>query len=132
REETAEDFQRSSAIGIFKESFLHSNILFLFQKRVGWLVMLAFINLIAGAIILSFEAMLAQTVVLVSFLPLLIGSAGNSGSQAATLTIRAMAVGDVERGDWIRVIGREIAIAFLLGIVMGAVAWGIGIFRAGL
>jgi len=88
--------------------------------------------LISGAIILSFEKMLEKAVVLVSFMPLLIGTAGNSGSQSATLTIRAMAVGDVKAKDWLKVLGREVLIAFLLGIVMGFLTSFIGLLRGDL
>lgn len=128
-EETTEDFQKSSAVESFTENFLHLNIFFLFRKRIGWLVILTFINLISGSILLSFGDLLSQVVVLVSFIPLLIGSAGNSGSQSATLAIRAMAVGDVKMSDWLLVIGREVVIALLLGVTMGVIAGTIGYFR---
>jgi len=130
-EETTEDFHRSSAIDAFQENFLKTSIFFLFKKRIGWLVLLTFVNILSGAIIISYEATLQQAIALVAFLPLLIGSAGNSGSQSATLTIRAMAVGDVHKGDWLRVIWRELRISLLLGVTMGVVVWGLGIFRSG-
>jgi magnesium transporter len=130
-EEATEDFHRSSAIDAFQESFLKTSIFFLYKKRIGWLVLLTFVNILSGAIIMNYEATLQQAIALVAFLPLLIGSAGNSGSQSATLTIRAMATGDVHMGDWLRVIWRELRISLLLGITMGAVVWGLGIFRSG-
>lgn len=130
-EETTEDFHRSSAIDAFQESFLKTSIFFLYKKRIGWLVLLTFVNILSGAIIMSYEATLQQAIALVAFLPLLIGSAGNSGSQSATLTIRAMATGDVHMGDWLLVVWRELRTALLLGVTMGAVIWGLGFFRSG-
>jgi magnesium transporter len=130
-EETTEDFHRSAAVGAFQENFLKTSIFFLYKKRIGWLVLLTFINIISGAIILSYEATLEQALVLVAFLPLLIDSAGNSGSQSATLAIRAMATGDVTTDDWFRIIWREFRVALFLGATMGGAVWILGVFRAG-
>jgi magnesium transporter len=87
-------------------------------------------NIFSGAGIAAFEETLGTVISLAFFLPLLIDSGGNAGSQSATLMIRAMAVGDVRAGDWLRLLGKEIAIALALGLTMSAAVSAIAFFRA--
>jgi magnesium transporter len=103
----------------------------LYQKRVFWLVLLVFGNLFSGAGIAYFEDTIAAYVALVFFLPLLIDSGGNAGSQAATLTVRALATGDVLLRDWGRMFGREFLVAALLGLTMALAVSVLGLFRGG-
>jgi magnesium transporter len=104
----------------------------LYRKRVFWLVLLVFGNLFSGAGLAHFEETLAANVALVFFLPLLIDSGGNAGAQASTLTVRALATGDLQLGDWGRMLGRELGVAILLGLTMAVAISGIGLLRGGL
>ena len=123
-EETTEDFHK---FGAFKDSIsnpLKENIFILYKSRIIWLFSLIFVNLFSGAVISEYENVIQKVVSLVMFLPLLIGSGGNAGSQTATLMIRSLALGEVKLSDWYRVIFREILISLLLGISM---AVGVGL-----
>jgi len=103
----------------------------LYRMRVFWLVVLVFGNIFSGAGIAHFEDAIAAYVALVFFLPLLIDSGGNAGSQAATLMVRALATGDVKLRDWTRMIGKEVLVAGLLGLTMALAVSVIGVFRGG-
>ncbi len=129
-EETTEDFHRSASVGHVRMSLRDAPLAVLYRARIGWLMVLVFMNVLSGAGIAAFEQTLETVIALAFFLPLLIGSGGNAGSQSATLMIRAMAVGDVRMSDWFRLLSKELALAFALGATMAAgvslIAW----FRA--
>ncbi|MGI6643441.1 MAG: magnesium transporter [Bacillota bacterium] len=131
REETTEDFQKGVAVTPLRISIKDAKPALLYKNRVGWLVFLAVVNLISGRLIAAFSNTIAKAVALVSFLPLLIDSAGNAGSQSATLAIRALAMGDIETRDWHRVMVREVGLALALGSTMGAMVWLISTARVG-
>src|SRR5699024_638187 len=109
---------------------LKAGIIFLFRKRIGWLFALVLVNVISGAVIANFENTIEQMVSLVFFLPLLIDSGGNAGSQSATLMVRALATGKVQMKDWLKLIGKEVFIAVLLGTTMAVGVAAIAGFRA--
>jgi magnesium transporter len=90
------------------------------RKRGTWLVILLFGGMLTAEAMAYYEDELASAVVLAIFLPLIIASGGNSGSQAATLITRALALGEVRLGDWWRVMRREVASGLLLGVLLGA------------
>jgi magnesium transporter len=94
-------------------------------------VLLVFGNLFSGAGIAYFEDTITAYVGLVFFLPLLVGSAGNAGSQASTLMVRALATGDVMLKDWGRMLGRELVVAAALGLTMAIAVSGVGVMRGG-
>ncbi|MEN3045648.1 MAG: magnesium transporter [Candidatus Hydrothermales bacterium] len=102
----------------------------LYRSRIGWLLFLLFINLITGGIIQRFEDTIAKYIVLVTFLPVLIDTAGNAGSQSATLVIRAMALKTVEFKDFFYLILKEILISSALGLTLGLGISLIGLFRS--
>lgn len=129
--ETTEDFHKTSTVLPFGENLREAGIALLYRKRVVWLALLIFGNLFSGAGIAYFEEMILAYVSLVFFLPLLIDSSGNAGSQSATLMVRALATGDVTLRDWRALIGRELAIALALGATMALVVAPIGIWRGG-
>jgi magnesium transporter len=131
QEEATEDFHKVGSVGELDTSVRDASIGLLYRKRIGWLVLLVFGNLLSGAGIHYYENTIAAVVALVFFLPLLIGSSGNAGSQAATLMVRALATGDVMLKDWGRMLGREILIALLLGLTMALAVSGIGWYRGG-
>lgn len=132
QEETTEDFHKIGTIGQLPQGVRDAGVGVLFNKRIFWLTLLIFGNLFSGAGIAYFEDMIVAYVSLVFFLPLLIGSSGNAGSQAATLMVRAIATGEVMLKDWGRLIGRELVVALALGVVMGLVVAPIGFARGGL
>ncbi|RRR36115.1 magnesium transporter, partial [Schaalia georgiae] len=98
---------------------------------VVWLVLLVFANIFSGAGIAYFEETIEAYIALVFFLPLLVDSGGNAGSQAATLMVRGMATGDVRTRDWAKLLGREVGVALALGLTMALAVSVVGIFRAG-
>lgn len=130
-EEATEDFQRSATVVPLEGSVRDAGLVELYRKRVSWLVLLVFGNLLSGAGIAVYEDTIAAYVALVFFLPLLIASGGNAGAQSATLMVRALATGDVRAADWGRLLGREILVAAALGVTMAAAVAAIGLARGG-
>ncbi|MGF1775704.1 magnesium transporter [Vibrio nomapromontoriensis] len=108
-----------------------ASISLMYRKRVFWLVLLVFGNIFSGAGIAHFEDMIESYIALVFFLPLLIDSGGNAGSQSATLMVRALATGDIIAKDWAKMLGRELMIAALLGITMASAVSFLGFWRGG-
>jgi len=130
-EQETERFTRTSAVAGLGTSMLDASVGLLYRKRIPWLIILVFGNIFSGAGIAYFEDTIAAHVALVFFLPLLIDSGGNSGSQSATLMVRALATGDVRISDWGRMLGREVAVAGALGLTMALAVSGIGVIRGG-
>lgn len=129
-EESTEDFHK---FGAFHESVsnpLKENIFSLYKSRITWLIALVFMNVFSGAAISNFENVIQAVVSLVFFLPLLIDSGGNAGSQSATLMIRSLALGDVKLSDWYKLIFKELRISILLGITMALGVSMVAYFRA--
>ncbi|MCC5887920.1 MAG: magnesium transporter [Gammaproteobacteria bacterium] len=131
QEEATEDFHKIGAVGALGLSLRDARPSLLYRKRVGWLVLLVFVNILSGAGIALYEATIEQVIALVFFLPLIIASGGNAGSQSATLMVRALATGDVATRDWLRLWGRELGVAIALGVTMGAAIYGVGLWRGG-
>lgn len=130
-EEATEDFHKGMSIGQLEDGVSRVPLWSLYRKRVTWLVLLVFANLFSGAGIAYFEETIAAHVALVFFLPLLIGSGGNAGAQAATLMVRGMATGDVGVKDWGKLLGRELLVAGALGLTMALAVAPIGVMRGG-
>lgn len=130
-EEATEDFQKLGAHGAINQSVRRASIPTLYRARISWLVLLVFGNLLSGFGIAYFEDTIAAHIVLIFFLPLLIASGGNAGSQASTLMVRAMATGDVRSKDWAKLLGREALVSMLLGLSMALAVSGLGFFRGG-
>ena len=129
-EEATEDFLKAGAVNANSKLSLKTAPIFqLYQKRVFWLVFLVFGSLLSGFGIAHFEDIIATNLVLVFFLPLLVGSGGNAGSQSATLMVRALATGDVHFKDWFYLIGREILVALCLGATMAIAVSALGYYR---
>lgn len=130
-EEATEDIHKSGSVAGLAQDVGRAGVMLLYRARVFWLVLLVFGNIFSGAGIAQFEDTIAQNMALLFFLPLLIASGGNAGAQASTLTVRAMATGEIELGQWGRLLAREIAVAGLLGITMALAIYGIGLWRGG-
>ncbi|WP_096366488.1 magnesium transporter [Thiohalobacter thiocyanaticus] len=129
--ETTEDFQKIATVIPFSQSIREAGKSVLYKKRIFWLALLVFGNLFSGAGIAFFEETILAYVALVFFLPLLIDSGGNAGSQAATLMVRALATGDAALKDWRDLILRELTIATALGATMALIVSPIGLLRGG-
>lgn len=130
--ETTEDFHKMGSVGVINFNLNTASPVLLYRKRVGWLLLLVFVNIFAGLAIATFESTIEAVVALVFFLPLIIGSSGNAGSQAATLMVRSLATGDVELKDWGRLLFREISVAAALGLTMALAIAMIGFWRGGM
>ncbi|MDR5902905.1 magnesium transporter [Halomonas icarae] len=129
--EATEDIHKGMSIGTLEDGVSRVPLWSLYRKRVTWLVLLVFANLFSGAGIAYFEETIAAQVALVFFLPLLIGSGGNAGAQAATLMVRGMATGEVGIKDWGKLMGREMLVAGSLGLTMALAVAPIGVMRGG-
>jgi len=122
-EEFSEDIQKIGGTEALEQPYLEMPIFQLFKKRVVWLVVLFLGELLTATAMAYFEDEIAKAVVLALFVPLIISSGGNSGSQASTLIIQAMAVGEITIADWWRVMRREIISGILLGTVLGIIGF---------
>ena len=122
-EEFSEDMQKMGGTEALDEPYLEMPIFRLFKKRIVWLVVLFLGEMLTATAMAYFEDEIAKAVVLALFVPLIISSGGNTGSQASTLIIQAMAVGEITLADWWRVIRREIISGLLLGIVLGLIGF---------
>jgi magnesium transporter len=129
-DEATEDFHKFGATGLGRISLNEATVGLLYRRRIVWLMVLVFVNIFSGAGIAAFEQTIQSVVALVFFLPLLIDSGGNAGSQAATLMVRALATGEVVLKDWARMLGKEFGVALALGATMAAGVSLISAFRA--
>src|SRR6185436_3407329 len=109
REEATEDIQKVGGMEALEDPYLQASFLKMVRKRVGWLAILFLGESFTATAMSYFEAELSRALVLALFIPLIVSSGGNSGSQACTLVIRAMALGEVRLKDWWRVVRREVA-----------------------
>ncbi|MBI1925536.1 magnesium transporter [Candidatus Poribacteria bacterium] len=125
REENTEDMLKMGGLEAIDTPYIKTSFLTLIKKRARWLVFLFLGEMLTATAMGYFEKEIARAVVLALFVPLIISSGGNSGSQAATLIIRAMAVGEIRLRDWWRVMRREV----FSGLTLGAILGSIGFFR---
>lgn len=122
-EEQTEDVQRSGAVQPLEEPYFTAGFWSVARKRIGWLVFLFVGEMFTGTALRHYEQTLASAIALTLFIPLIISSGGNSGSQSATLITRALAVGDVEISDALRVFVRELGQGIFLGACLGAIGF---------
>ena len=123
QEEATEDIQKFGGMEALDAPYLQIGLLAMIRKRGGWLAALFLGEMLTATAMAVFEDEIARAVVLALFLPLIISSGGNSGSQASTLVIRAMALGEVRVRDWWRVIRRELLTGLALGIILGSIGF---------
>jgi magnesium transporter len=126
-QEATEDIQKFGGMEALDEPYMRIPLWRMVRKRAGWLIVLFLGETLTATAMANYQAELAKALVLALFLPLIISSGGNSGSQASTLMIRAMALGEVTLPDWWRVMRREIQAGLLLGAILGV----IGVVRVG-
>ena len=122
-EEFSEDMQKIGGTEALEQPYLEVPLNKLYKKRIVWLLILFVGETLTIAAMSSFQETLEQVLVLSTFIPLIISSGGNSGSQAATLIIQAMALGEVEIKDWWRIARREIISGFLMGATLGIIGF---------
>lgn len=120
-EEVTEDIQKMSGMEALDAPYLDSAFVSMVRKRAGWLCVLFLGQMLTATAMGYFEGEIEKAVVLALFLPLIISSGGNAGSQATSLVIRAMAVGEVELRHWWTVLRRELATGLSLGLLLGAI-----------
>lgn len=122
-EEYSEDMQKIGGTEALDEPYLEMSLFKLFKKRIGWLVILFLGEMLTATAMKYFEGEIQKFVVLVLFIPLIISSGGNTGSQASTLIIQAMAIGEITVASWWRVIRRELIQGLMLGFVLGLIGF---------
>ena len=125
-EEATEDIQKGAAVAPLETRYSVASPAQLFRKRIGWLLVLIFVNLISASVIPNYEAYVREFITLALFMPLVIASGGNCGAQSATLMVRAIATGDLELSDWLMAVGKELFVGLLLGGAMAVIAAFVG------
>lgn len=122
-EENTEDIQKFGGVQALEEPYIETPFFEMIKKRAGWLTLLFLGELLTATAMGFFENEIAKAVVLTLFVPLIISSGGNSGSQAATLVIRSMALGEITLKDWWRVMKRELLSGLMLGLILGLIGF---------
>jgi magnesium transporter len=129
--EATEDFHKVAAVAPLAVPYPEAGVRTLFRRRIVWLLVLVFVNLLSSGVIAAFEETLATTIALAFFLPLLIDSGGNTGAQSATMMVRAIATGDLPHDQWRRTLVKELGVGAALGLSMGVASALLGVLRAG-
>ena len=120
-EEHEEDFEKMSAMKPLEENYLKSSIITQYKNRIIWLLVLMLSSIITGKIITNYQNAFAAVPLLVSFIPMIMDTGGNCGSQASTMVIRALATDEVEPRDFLKVWAKEIQISVLVGVSLAIV-----------
>jgi magnesium transporter len=123
QEEGTEDAQKVGGMEALEEPYMQVGLWQNVRKRGGWLAVLAVGEMLTASVMARYEGEIGRVLLLSQFIPLVMSSGGNSGSQATSLIIRAMALGEVRIGDWWRVVLREIPAGFILGLLLGSLAF---------
>ena len=117
-EENEEDFAKMNALAPSDEEYLDSSVYSLAKQRIMWLLILMISATFTGIIIRQYESVLSSVVILASFIPMLMDTGGNSGSQSSTLIIRGLALGELEITDYPKIIWKEFRVSILVGLVL--------------
>lgn len=121
QEEATEDIEKMAAILPSEKTYLKTGVFETVKSRIPWLLFLMISATFTGAIISTFEKQLTVYAALIAFIPMLMGTGGNSGSQSSVTVIRALSLGDIEFKDILRVIWKELRVSVLCGVILGAV-----------
>ena len=119
RKEETEDVQKMAAVQVLDESYMSSTVWEVIKKRAGWLMVLFIGETFTATAMGFFENQISKAVILALFVPLIISSGGNTGSQASTLIIRSLALGEVSVREWWIVFSKEIKVGIILGLILG-------------
>lgn len=125
--EATEDIQRQGATSPLDRDYLDTPALTVARKRAGWLLLLFFTGTLTSRVLQAFEAELAAVVSLAFFIPLLIGTGGNAGAQTTSTIIRSLALGEIDIGDARHVLWHELRVGLLLGLIVGAIGFGLAL-----
>ena len=133
RQEQQEDVEKFMAIAGQHQAgeYLRTPAWQHFRNRAGWAFGLAILGLVSGMIVQNYEGLLMQFAILAVFLPMLADTGGNTGSQSATLVVRALALREVTPRDGFRILGKELQVALMMGLLLGAAAYGRVVFLGG-
>jgi magnesium transporter len=121
--EATEDFQKLGGLEALDLPYVNTSVMTMIRKRAGWLIILFLGEMLTASAMGHFEDEINKAVVLVLFIPLIISSGGNSGSQAATLIVRAMSLKELTLKDWFYVMRRELFSGFSLGVILGMIGF---------
>ncbi len=121
KEEATEDMQKLGGVAALDAPYLQTSLPAMIRKRAGWLTILFVGEMFTATAMGFYEKQIEQTLALALFIPLIISSGGNSGSQASTLIIRAIALGEVQLRDWWKILLRELSSGFFLGLILGSI-----------
>lgn len=124
-EETTEDMQLMAGMDALDDYYSETTIFEMVKKRIGWLAVLAVGQVLTVTALGKFDDVIAKAVIISFFIPMIISSGGNSGSQAATLIIRALSTDDIKHTDWKHVFARELVSGLMLGVCLGIIGYGI-------
>ncbi|MCB9707602.1 MAG: magnesium transporter [Myxococcales bacterium] len=122
-EEATEDAQRMAAIEPIDAPYFATSVAMFIRKRAPWLIVLFFGELLTASVLTAYEADVSSMLTLVAFIPLIISSGGNTGSQSSSLIIRGLAVGELKPRDWWHVLSRELIVGIALGLLLGLVGF---------
>jgi magnesium transporter len=126
RSEQTEDMEKFMGIVPAKEEleYMDTSVLGHFRKRAAWIVSLAALGIISGMIVHRFESTLERLLILALYMPMMADTGGNTGSQAATVVVRALALGQIHAADWLLVVWKEVRVSILLAVCLGLLAYG--------
>lgn len=122
-EQVTEDIHKLGGVSALEEPYMSTSLFSLFKKRAPWLGLLFVSELLTSNAIGFYEDEIKRAAILAAFIPGIISSGGNSGSQASTLVIRAMGLREIDLPDWTRVLRRELTVAAMLGLMIGAIGF---------
>ena len=118
KEEQEEDFEKMAAIKPSEDPYLKTSVFTHIKNRIGWLLILMLSATLTGTILAKYEKAFEAVPLLVSFIPMVMGTAGNSGQQTSTIIIRALATGEVSLKDWFKVLWKEVRVGILVGVAL--------------
>ena len=127
-EEATEDFQKIGAVNPIEQSYFSASSWKLMSKRLPWLLILLITNFVTASVISVYSDVISMVVALTFFIPMLNGTGGNTGIQASTLTVRSLALGEINYKNMFKIIRKELFIGLLLGVILGALAFFRGYF----
>ena len=119
--ENTEDVEKMAALKPSDDEYLHTSVWKLARNRIVWLLVLMISATFTALIIRHYEGLLTKMVFLAAFVPMLMDTCGNSGQQASTLIVRGLAVGDIELGDWLKILWKELRVGFLCALTLAVV-----------
>ncbi len=132
-EEHTENYHRLAGIthtdNEYDENIKYARVAFLYKKRIPWLITLVFVNIFSASIMGFFQSTINKYIILIAYIPILIGSAGNAGSQSSIIIIRSLTTGYINTSDWLSMFFKEIIVSLLLGVTMALSVSLIGLYK---